>query len=226
MQILLNERMARIKAGLEELLVLASEPDYLWQDKIQEDSPLWGFDGIGTNNPGNVPVPPDDTNGVNLSRVPNPAGGFWLRHYADLSKPGAYIRSQAGIYGSVHKAFNDAASSGVYISHKCFLPRILSANGDAFSWLGLWDIHSKDLSGGNRSYLGMNVEQDGSMRAKRAWGGPLYLLNRDRGPSPPASKIALPVGRAFTIKTHFIRSTEPTTIRVWFDEELALQWDN
>jgi acyl carrier protein phosphodiesterase len=36
--------------------------------------------------------------------------------------------------------------------------------------------------------------------------------------------VKLPVGRWFKIRTHFIRSVAPTTVRVWFDDALALEW--
>jgi hypothetical protein len=200
----------------------------LWQDKVQENAPLWGFDQIRTDYNG-ITIIPSDEGGANVSRVPKPSGeGFCLRLYGNLSQPGSGIRAQAGFYGSANKAFNDAATSpgGVYVSQKCYFPRVLSANGDPWSWLDLQDFHVKDTNGGYRSYFGMNTVQDGSMRTELAWGGPLYKVNQDRGSSPPTSKISMPVGREFTIKTHFIKSTEPTTIRVWFDDELALQWDN
>jgi hypothetical protein len=89
----------------------------------------------------------------------------------------------------------------------------------------LQDVHVTDTpGGGNRSYLGLLMKQDGSMKAKLAWGGILYVVNRDNGTPPPTSTLALPVGRWFKIRTHFIRSVEPTTVRVWFDDDLALEW--
>jgi len=196
----------------------------LWKDHIQD----WGFDQIRTDF-NKITIPPSDAGGANVSRVLKPVGeGSCLRLYGNLSLPGSGARAQAGITGANHKAFNDAASSpgGVYVQQKCFLPRVLSANGDPWSWLSLQDIHEIDKGGTNRSYLGLKLVQDGSMRAKLDWGGYLYKVNRDRNCFPPTSKIPMPVGREFTITTHFIKSTEPTTIRVWFDDELALQWDN
>lgn len=200
----------------------------IWKDRIQEDEPMWGFDGIGVCNPGNIEVAPDDANGANLSRVPDPSGkpGYALRHFALLDKQGAYVRSQAGVYGSNHKEFNDAAESptGVYLEQECYIPEVLSANSDGYSWLSLQDIHVTDADGANRSWLALPVLQDGSMRAKLAWGGVLYNVNLNNGTPPPISAIPLSVRRPFIIKTHFIRSVEPTTIRVWFDNELALEW--
>jgi hypothetical protein len=223
MQILLNETESQ--AWLQNPVPQEVVPDYIWQDGIQEDSPLWGFDGIGTNNPGYTPVAPDDANGVNLSRVPDPVGGsgYALRHYAMLDKKGAYVRSQAGVYGSRNKVFNDAATSpeGIYLAQECYLPEVLKANNDPFSWLSLLDIHTLDGTGANRSWLGLNVMQNGSMRAGLAFGGPLYNINKFV-PAPFTSAHFLPVGRWFDIKIHYIVSTEPTTVRLWIDNELAI----
>lgn len=226
-----TERLAKIKAGLEALLVLANEPDYLWQDDIQNGEYPWGFDQIRTAY-NKIDIPPSDEGGANISRIANPYGeGFVLRLYGDLSKPGSGCRAQGGITGLKHKAFNDAARKGIYIEQECYLPRALSANSDAYSWLSFQDIHVTDAPkvpavDRLRSYLGLKVVQDGSMRARLDWGGYLYKVNLERMSFPPVSAIPLPVGRWFKIKTHFILSSSPTTVRVWFDDELALQWDN
>ena len=208
----MTTRLEQVTAELRRVLALAEAPEFIWQDKIQDDAPLWGFNQIRTDYPSD-----------SITRVPNPAGaGFCLRHESDLSFSGAGARAQVGVYGN---ADVDAATvEGCSFEQECYLPEALSANGDPYSWLSLQDIHVLDADHTNRSYLGLLVEQDGSMKASLRWGGVLYKVNRDFGTKPPVSTIPLPVGRWFKIKTYFKRSLEPTTVRVWLDDELALEW--
>jgi hypothetical protein len=195
-------------------------PLILWRDGIQEDSAQWGFDNAGTAHPAQVNVPPADANGANLSRVF--IDGLWaLRQFAVLDKDGA--RSQIGIWSFQNERFGKQAKSleGVYVARELKFPEVISAGGDLWPWVNLWDWHSTDAGGGNRWHTspGVMLAQDGSMRVRFEWGGPANAIN----PASGWSTIPLPVGRWFDMEMHYIWSTEPTTVSLWIDGKLALE---
>jgi hypothetical protein len=217
MQSLLNERLAKIKAGLEDLLVLAREPDILWRDGIQEDAPLCGFNQIRTDHPGGVIIPPSDEGGANVSRV-FIDGSYALRHFVDLD---GGARSQVGIWSFRNQAFGDQVKKpeGVYVASELKFPAAFQAGTDNYPWLGILDWHSKDAEGTNRWYTGLNLAADGSMRFAIAWGGPSYKIN----PPGVLSAIPLPVGRWFDFETHYVWSETNGKISAWIDGQLAVE---
>ncbi len=198
--------------GLEYQKYLDSQS--LWQDNIQNGQSPWGFDQIRCDFNGVTLKSFGDEFGVNLSRVASPDGnGFCLRHYGDLSQPGSSVRSQVGMVIPATE-FN--------LEHECYLPQALSAYNDPYSWMGLLDVHVMDPDTANRSYLGMNVHPDGSMRVTLAQLGTLYPINKTV--PQPWSNISLPVGRWFKIRLHFIKSETPTTVSLYLDDVLAVEY--
>lgn len=196
----------------------------IWTDSIQAGASPWGFSGLGVEHPIGTTVSPSDANGANLSRVANPlaGGGQAIRHFATFDAGGS--RSQAGLYGDVNTLFGDQAKSpeGVWIAQEWYFPQAISAGGDPYCWINLWDWHSVDANRGNRWHTspGLMLARDGSMRVGWEWGGPAYSIN----PTSELSSIALPVGRWFDIEMHYVWSSTPSaTLSLWIDGQLALQ---
>ncbi|WP_235963711.1 heparin lyase I family protein [Tautonia rosea] len=193
----------------------------LWADDIQEGQRPWGFSGLFTQYDGKA-VEPDDANGANISRVPDPAGGpgFAMRHFAVFGpKVG---RSQAGIWSFKNPVFAEQAKSeeGVYIAQEWYFPEALSANGRGTPWISLWDWHSVGPNGSNRWHTspGMFLTKDGSMRFNLKWHS-----GSTGNPTSALSTIPLPVGRWFDVEMYYKWTTGPTTIKVWIDGELAVE---
>ena len=196
-------------------------PNILWRDDIQDGSGMWGFDGIAIEHPiGNV-VEGADSNGANLSRVADPAagGGFALRHFATFDDDGS--RSQAGIWSFRNSTFADVATSvgGVYVAQEWYFPEALSAGGDDFPWLNLWDWHSTGPGGADRwdTSPGLMLAEDGSMRVKWEW-GPTWDIN----PVSGDSSVAMPVAEWFDIEMYYLWTADGATLRLWINGELAL----
>ena len=193
----------------------------LWTDSIQKmASSPWGFDGIGVEHPIGSAVAPSDTNGANLSRVSDPAGGsgYALRHFGTFDSGGS--RSQAGIYGFANAVFGAQAKSaeGIYMAQEWYFPTTIGAGGDAWPWINLWDWHSTDTGGGNRWHTrpGLMLVEDGSMRVRWEWGG------ASPNASSADSSVALPVGKWFDVEMYYQWSTSGTTLKLWVDGVLAL----
>jgi hypothetical protein len=195
----------------------------LWRDEIQTGGEPWGFDGIGVEHPIGTTVVPDDANGANLSRVPDPlsGAGFALRHFATFDTGGS--RSQAGIYSFANAAFDAQAKSpeGVWVAQEWYFPEAIGAADDPVPWINLWDWHSTDAGGGNRWHTspGLMLTEDGSMRVRWEWGGPANAIN----PTSADSTIALPVGEWFDIEMHYVWTTGTTTLSLWINGALALE---
>ncbi|WP_152049662.1 heparin lyase I family protein [Tautonia marina] len=193
----------------------------LWADDIQEGERPWGFSGLSTQYDGKT-VEPDDANGANISRVPDPAGGpgFAMRHFAIFGP--RVGRSQAGLWSFRNAEFAKQAKSeeGVYLAQEWYFPEALSAGGQARPWLSVWDWHSIGPNGKNRWHTspGMFLAKDGSMRFRLDWN---YGMTGN--PTTPWSTIPLPVGRWFDVEMYYKWTTGPTTIKIWIDGELALE---
>jgi hypothetical protein len=209
---------------LAEGAAMQARAAILWTDNIQGNTSTWGFDGLGIEHPIGTTVAPNDSNGVNLSRVVDPLGsnGFAMRHFATFDADGS--RSQAGIYGDVNTIFGNQAKKpeGVWVAQEWYFPKAISAEGDAYCWINLWDWHSIDADRGNRWHTspGLMLARDGSMKVGWEWGGPAGSIN----PSSKISSIAMPVGRWFDIEMHYVWSGTPTaTLTLWIDGQVALE---
>jgi hypothetical protein len=196
-------------------------PDYIvWTDMLQTGSSPWGFDGLEIEHPIDNPVDPDDANGANLSRVPDPlgGGGYALRHFGIFDDGGS--RAQAGIWSSSNDAFAAQAMSpeGVWVAMEWYFPEVMRAEG---AWLNLWDWHSLDDDGGNRWHTspGLMLDEDGSMLVRWDWGGDAGDIN----PQSDRSSIPLPVGEWFDVEMHYVWTTSGATLSLWIDGELALE---
>jgi hypothetical protein len=201
-----------------------SAPHILWTDSIQSKVAPWGFDGYGTEHPIGTTVTPSDANGANFSVVADPLGGtgFAVRHFATFDTGGA--RSQAGIWSDFNTVFGKQAKSpeGVWVAQEWYFPQAISAGGDAYCWINLWDWHTVDADRGNRWHTspGLMLAQDGSMKVFWSWGGTAYNIN----PTSKNSNMAMPVGRWFDIEMHYVWSDTPTaTITLWIDGQLAIE---
>jgi hypothetical protein len=197
----------------------------LWHDGLQTTaSAPWGFDGLAVEHPiGTDATGGGDAAGASLTRVLDPlgAGGFAMRHYATFDNSGS--RSQAGIYSFANAAFAAQAKSreGIWVAQEWYFPQRMTAQGDNYAWMNLWDWHSTDDGGGNRWHTspGLMLAEDGSMRVKWEWGGPASSLNPDTG----LSAVALPVGRWLDVEMHYTWTTGTTTLSLWIDGVLALE---
>jgi hypothetical protein len=199
-------------------------PRILWTDKIQSNVPPWGLDGYGTEHPVGTEVTPSDSNGANFSVVPDPLGGAGLaiRHFAVFDTGGA--RSQGGLYGDVNTIFGNQAKKpeGIWVAQEWYFPEAISAGGDPYCWINLWDWHSINADRGNRWHTspGLMLARDGSMRVVWEWGGPAANINQNS----KYSSVAMPVGRWFDIEMHYVWSDTPTaTLSLWIDGELVLE---
>jgi hypothetical protein len=208
---------------LVESVTMQAGAAILWTDNIQTNASAWGFDGLGIEHPIGATVAPDDSNGANLSRVADPLGsGFAMRHFATFDAGGS--RSQAGIYGDVNSIFGNQAKKpeGIWVAQEWYFPKAISAGGDAYCWINLWDWHSIDADRGNRWHTspGLMLARDGSMKVGWEWGGPAGSIN----PGSELSGIAMPVGRWFDIEMHYVWSGAPTaTLTLWIDGQKALE---
>jgi hypothetical protein len=190
----------------------------IWRDNIQDGELPWGFDGLGIQYAG-VHVVPDDANGANLSKVPDPAGGpgYALRHYANFDNS---ARSQAGIYSFVTPELAAQAMSdeGVYVAMEWYFPEVFHADRIHGPWINVWDWHSTGPWGSDRWHTspGMFLKTDGTMQFYLAWffGG---------GGVSQESNVPFPVGRWFDIEMHYKWTSGPATIQVWIDGELAIE---
>jgi hypothetical protein len=201
-----------------------SGPQILWSDSIQTGVSPWGLDGFGVEHPIGTEVTPSDANGANFSVVADPLGGdgFAIRHFATFDTGGS--RSQGGLYGDVNTVFGDQAQApeGIWVAQEWYFPEAISAAGDAYCWINLWDWHSIDTDRGNRWHTspGLMLARDGSMRVVWEWGGPANEIN----PTSETSSIPLPVGRWFDIEMHYVWSDTPTaTLSLWIDGQLAIE---
>lgn len=192
----------------------ASKQPVLWQPDLSAAAP-YGFDQIRCDFNGVKLNTPSDEAGANLSVV-TLDGGPVIRHFAQVG-PGGF-RSQAGIWSWKHPEIAAQLSQGVILSYQVKFDQVLRA-GDTYSWRNLGDIHSSNKDGTNRAYTGLNLATDGSMRVYLAWLGQYFHVN----PASDFSSIPLPVGRWPELKIEFIWSEQPTTIRFWIDEQLAIE---
>jgi hypothetical protein len=199
-------------------------PKILWTDSIATKPSPWGLDGFGVEHPIGTSVTPNDANGANFSVVPDPLGGTGLaiRHFATFDTGGS--RSQGGLYGDVNTIFGKQAKSaeGVWVAQEWYFPEAISAKGDVYCWINLWDFHSIDSNRGNRWHTspGLMLAQDGSMKVRWEWGGPAYNINKSSG----LSAVAMPVGRWFDIEMHYVWTDTPSgTITLWIDGQLAIE---
>lgn len=205
-------------------MIAQSPAAILWTDKVQTGNSPWGFDGSGIEHPIGTTVPAGDANGVNLSRAADPAGGsgYAMRHFATFDEGGS--RSQAGMYGDANTVFGNQAKKpeGIWVAQEWYFPAAISANGDAWCWINLWDWHSIDANRGNRWHTspGLMLARDGTMKVLWEWGGAANSIN----PTSITSNIAMPVGRWFDIEMHYVWSATPSaTITLWIDGQLALE---
>ena len=196
----------------------------VWKDSIQSGSGKYGFDTIACEFPIDTGTDCADGNGANLHRVDNPdGGGYAMRHFGELGRDGS--RAQLGIWSFRNSAFGDLVTSGqpVYVAQEWYFPKAISAGGDPYPWLSLWDWHSTGAGGSPRWHTapGLMLEQDGSMRVFWAWGGDLQQIN---GESNQASAVSLPVGEWFDIEMKYEWTTSKNaTISLWINGELALE---
>jgi hypothetical protein len=202
----------------------ATKPKILWTDSIQSGSAPWGLDGYGTEYPVGTTVTPSDANGANFSVVPDPLGGAGraIRHFAIFDTGGA--RSQGGLYGDVNTIFGNQAKrpEGIWVAQEWYFPEAISAGGDAYCWINLWDWHSIDADRGNRWHTspGLMLARDGSMKVVWEWGGPAASINKNSS----YSSIAMPVGRWFDVEMHYVWTDSPNaTITLWIDGKPALE---
>jgi len=142
-----------------------------------------------------------------------------MRHYGELV---GSARAQLGIWSFRNSAFGDLVTSGqpVYMAQEWYFPEAISAGGDVYPWLNLWDWHSTD--GGTHRYStapGLMLDEDGSMRVYWSWGGDLYRIN---GISEK-STLSLPVGEWFDIEMKYQWTSGTTTVSLWINGELALE---
>ncbi len=195
----------------------------LWRDSLQTGSNPWGFDELLVERPTEVEIVGSDARGANLSRVGDPAGGagFAMRHLCTFDQAGC--RSEIGVWSFQNSAFNTQAKSaqGVWVAVEMYFPTVVTAGGEDFPWLNIWDWHSTDNGGGNRwaTSPGVMLAHDGSMRLRFEWGGPSYDVNGD---PTPYSTLALPVGRWVDVEMHYVWSTSPVKIDIWIDGQAAL----
>jgi hypothetical protein len=196
-------------------------PKILWSDDFHITVQPWGLDGAGVEHPIGTSVTPSDANGVNLSPVPDPLGGtgFALRHFATFDTGGS--RSQGGLYGDVNTIFGNQAKKpeGIWVAQEWYFPEAISASGDPYCWINLWDWHSIDSNRGNRwaTAPGLMLARDGSMKVVWEWGSGI-------NPNSQYSSIAMPVGRWFDIEMHYVWSeTATVTLSLWIDGQLALE---
>jgi hypothetical protein len=201
-----------------------SAPRILWTDSIQSGASPWGLDGFGTEHPIGTSVTPSDANGANFSVVPDPLGGAGLaiRHFATFDTGGS--RSQGGLYSDVNTIFGNQAKrpEGIWVAQEWYFPEAITAGGDAYCWINLWDWHSVDANRGNRWHTspGLMLVRDGSMKVVWEWGGPAASINKNSN----NSSGAMPVGRWFDIEMHYLWTDTPTaTITLWIDGQLALE---
>ena len=198
----------------------------IWTDSIQSGGGLYGFDQLGTEHPIGTTVTPSDTNGANLTRVPDPLGGpgYALRQYGVCDEGGA--RSQLGLYSfsQNQSAFRDLALSGepVYVAQEIYFPDTIDAGGDGWAWLALLDWHTT-RDGGDRwdTSPGIVLQQDGSMRFQFAWG---FLARQVNGSNSDWSSIGMPVGQWFDLEMRWqFASSQTATVSVWINGQLALE---
>jgi len=192
----------------------------VWTDSIQTGSEPFGFDEWLTEHPIDNPVAPKDSNGVNLSRVPDPlgGGGYAVREYATFDGSGS--RAETGIWSFSDPAFGELATSGqpVYMAQEWYFPEVLSAGGHYSPWIALWDWHSTGPDGNNRWHTapGLVLAADGSMKFEFGWG------NGINGASGH-STVGLPVGEWFDIEMRYQWTAGTTTLSVWINGELVLE---
>jgi hypothetical protein len=199
-------------------------PRILWSDSIQSGVAPWGLDGWGTEHPVGTTVTPSDANGANFSVVPDPLGGAGraIRHFATFDTGGS--RSQGGLYGDVNTVFGNQAKrpEGIWVAQEWYFPQAISAGGDTWSWINLWDWHSINADRSNRWHTspGLMLDQDGSMKVHWEWGGPAASINKNSN----HSSIAMPVGRWFDIEMHYVWTDTPTaTLTLWIDGHVAIE---
>lgn len=218
MQILLSE--AESQDYLAKLSSVAPAPTVIWQDRIQENLPNWGFDQVRTDH-GGVIISPSDVNGANVTRVPDPAGGtgFVLRLFGNLT---GGARAQVGIGSPNWPALVEQLKTpeGIWIESECFIPENIHAEAVGYQWMSLFDIHSTNADGSRRWHTcpGIMLNPDGSMRFQLQWGGESNAINK---PSD-WSTVPLPVGRWFKRLIHYIWSETPITLQMWIDDQPAL----
>ena len=196
----------------------------VWTDSIQSGGGKWGFDDLETEAPIDTPIEASDANGANLTRVPDPlgGGGYAVRHYGTLGPDGT--RAQLAIWSFRNTAFEDLVTSGqpVYVAQEWYFPETLSAGGNDYPWLSLWDWHSTGPEGSARWHTapGLMLATDGSMRIEFNWGGDSQEIN---GSESGQSSIGLPVGEWFDIEMKYQWTPGRTTLSVWINGQLALE---
>lgn len=196
--------------------------EILWTDDIQSGTWPFGFDCWQVEHPIGTQVDPADSNGANLSHVPDPLGigGYAIRHFGRFDNGGA--RSQTGLWSFTNPVFGAQVTSpeGIFVAQEWFFPDTLSADNHNWPWLSPWDWHSTEPGGSNRWYScpGILLAKDGSMRVRFEWGN-----TGGFNPVSDYSTIGLPVGEWFDIEMYYQWTYSTTTISLWINGELALE---
>jgi len=203
---------------------------FVFQDTIQtETDAWWGFSDAACHRPVDGDGDPTcaDAQGVNISRVADPAGGggYALRFYTELN--GIGVRAQLGVYGAWDATFNAAASSGnpIYCAMEMYIPSpAWYLNSGTGGWMSLGDFHTLQPGGGGRYHTspGFMINRGGANTIQFAWNG-----MSGNGNGSPYSTTAMPTDEWFDFEVGWQHSPNyDATVQLWMDGTLGLTQSN
>jgi hypothetical protein len=181
---------------------------------IQGSASDWGF-FVQCESPIGDSVPCSDSNGANVSRVPDPAGGggYALRQYIN---PRESARSQLGIWGFAEPPIQNQLNNRgeIWIQMEVYIPSPAPSNSGNIGWLSIMDTQSTGSNGAERWHTNPGVFLCSAVFPVCGSGSAGKLVTRNVGNNvfvgPTTNPV--PLNQWFKLQVHFIWSTSPVPV--------------
>ena len=197
--------------------------EIIWTDAIQTGPSPWGFRYV-CEHPIGTGVICSDSNGANISVVPDPAGGTGLaiRHYIAPTGGG---RAQLVTSTADNAALaNQITSRGeVWIEQEMYIPRPIPSSKGKRAWISIMDVHSTGELGANRWHTSPGLFFcSAALRCPSRDTGKFAARNF-RNNVFAHSSFEMPVDRWFKVQVHVPWSTAPVPVTFYVDGKEMLQ---
>lgn len=197
--------------------------EIIWTDSIQTGPSPWGFRYV-CEHPIGTGVRCSDSNGANISVVPDPAGGTGLaiRHYI-VATGGGRAQLVTSTLDNGALASQIQSRGEVWIEQEVYIPGPMPSSKGNRAWLSIMDIHSTGDLGANRWHTNPGLFLCSvALRCSPRDIGKLAARNF-RNNVLAHSSFQMPVDRWFKVQVHVPWSTAPVPVTFYADGKKMLQ---